>query len=175
MNLEGRTQFLSYFVDQFLSNLEQRLLQEPHDAVSLCQYCHTAMKTPQMRHIRDQVAVAEDRGSKQTPLAEVRHFVGRLAYHIRCVRALIYIASRLPNLVIDPTFAIVPSPSALLRIPGRRNKTTLKKIAGRMVGNRSGLLGQLESRLQVLNDNHDIERHRQGRIRRQAFPISGTR
>jgi hypothetical protein len=111
-----------------------------------------------MNHIKQRATSSEQHGNNQSPFAEVRHYVGRLASHVMAVRILVSAARRLPRLFLDPEIEVVHYERISILPPELRNKTTLKEIAHRMISNDEPLLLEIQRRLQVLDQAMDIER-----------------
>jgi hypothetical protein len=111
-----------------------------------------------MNHIKQRANVREQHGNNQSPFAEVRHFIGRLAYHVKTARTLVSAAQRLSTLFLDFEIEVVPCQSISIQPPKPRSKTTLREIAHRMISNDEPLLLEIQDRLQALNQPHDTER-----------------
>ena len=111
-----------------------------------------------MNHIKERATESEQHGNNQSPLAKVRHFIGRLAFHVKTAKILVSAAYRLPAFFLDPDIEVVPCQSISVLPPEIRKKTTLKDIAHRMISNDVPLLLEIQDRLQALNQALDIER-----------------
>jgi hypothetical protein len=111
-----------------------------------------------MNHIKQKATSSEEHGNEQSPFAKVRHFIGRLASHVKTVQTLVSAAHRLPMLFVDPEIEVIHYEQILILPPDLRNKTTLAEIANRMIGNDETLLKEIQTRLEELNQALDIER-----------------
>ena len=116
------------------------------------------MKSAEMDYVKGRAMVSEVYGNRQSPFADLRHFIGRLAYHPKSVRILISAASRLPDLFLDPQITVVSSPPSLVPSPSWRKKSDLNGISTRMISENEPLLQELQVRLRTMNQAHDIER-----------------
>jgi hypothetical protein len=112
-----------------------------------------------MHHIKQRATSSEQHGNNRSPFAEVRHYVGRLEWHVRAVRIFISAARRLPMLFQGPEIEVVHYERISILPPGLRNKTTLQEIANRMISNDKPLLLEIQTRLQALDRTSDIERY----------------
>jgi hypothetical protein len=110
-----------------------------------------------MNHIKKKATVSEQHGNNQSPFAQVRHFIGRLAFHVKTAKILVSAACRLPELFVDPDIEVVPYQSISILPPELRNKTTLNDIAHRMISNDEPLLLEIQGRLQELNQKMGLE------------------
>lgn len=111
-----------------------------------------------MNHIKQRAIVSEQHGNNQSPFAKVRHFIGRLAFHVKTAKILVSAAQRLPALFVDPEIEVVRCQSISILPPELRQKTTLKDIAHRMISNNEPLLLEIQNRLQELDQALGIER-----------------
>ena len=111
-----------------------------------------------MNHIKQRATSSEGHGNNQSPFAEVRHYVGRLASHVKAVKILVSAARRLPMLFLGFEIEVVHYERISILPPELRNKTTLQEIAHRMIGNDEALLLDIQTRLQKLNQTLHIER-----------------
>lgn len=116
------------------------------------------MKSAEMSYVKERAATSEDYGNRQNPFAEVRHFVGRLAFHAKSVRVLMSAASRLPALFSDPRIEAVERPPSIVPSPPLRNKVNLDSMAKRMVRNNEALLLDVRARLRALDQLLGIEK-----------------
>jgi OTT_1508-like deaminase len=115
------------------------------------------MKSGEMTSIKERAAISEGYGNRQNPFAEVRHYIGRLAYHPKCVRVLMAAASRLSSLFLEPQITPVERPPFIVPSPALRSSVTLEGITKRMISNDDALLHDVRARLHVLDQNFDIE------------------
>ena len=115
------------------------------------------MRSPMLAYVKERARTSEAHGNRQSPFAEVRHFMGRLAYHVKAVRILLSAACRIPTLFLEPQIEVVPSPTEVLPEPTVRRKLNLHGITMRMISNDAVLLNEVRTRLQILNDSHKIE------------------
>jgi hypothetical protein len=141
-----------------LELLEAKLTAASENLPNLCMCCDSIRKSPEMNHIKQRATASEQHGNNQSPFAQVRHFIGRLAFHVRHARTLVSAARRLPTLFVDPEIEVVHCQSISIQPPRPRNQTTLSGIANRMIGNDKPLLLEIQARLQALNQAFDIER-----------------
>lgn len=114
------------------------------------------MKAPKFEFIKERARTSEGHNNNQHPFSEVKHFVGRLAFHVKAVGDLRAAANRLPQLFLEPKVKMVPCP-ALIPRPGIRSKTTLDGIADRMISNDPDLFSEIQTRLQTLDQQSDVE------------------
>jgi OTT_1508-like deaminase len=146
------------FLSSELRALEDKLGATRDNLVHLCLYCHTLRRTSDMDHIKQKATQVEHHGETRNPFATVRHFVGRLEYHVKAVKTLVFAALRIPGLFEEPEIHIVKCPRALISPPGVRNKLRLDGIAHRMISNdKPQLLRDVQARLQNLDQGHGIE------------------
>ena len=115
------------------------------------------MKSSNLDYVKARARTSEAYGNGRGPFAEVRHFVGRLAYHPKAIRDLLLAAVRIPALFLEPQVETVPCPPSLVPAPSTRPKLNLEGITNRMIANDEILLHDLRERLQVLNKSHRIE------------------
>ena len=115
------------------------------------------MKSEEFKFMKEKATTSEDFGNRQSPFAEARHFIGRLAYHVKAVKILFVAARRIPSLVLDPEIIQVPSPPALVFSPTARSKLNLDGIINRMVSQDRPLISDLQGRLKSLNVALNIE------------------
>ena len=147
--------------DSFPSELdlvEAKLTAASENFPNLCMCCDSIRRSSDMNHIKQRAVVNEQHGNNQSPFADVRHFIGRLAFHVKTVRILVSAAQKLPALFVDPEVEVVSCQSISILPPGLRKKTTLKDIAHRMISNNEPLLLEIQTHLQVLDQKLDIER-----------------
>src|ERR1700722_3986005 len=81
-----------------LKLLEAKLTAASENLPNLCMCCDSIRKSPEMNHIKQRATASEQHGNNQSPFAQVRHFIGRLAFHVRHARTLVSAARRLPTL-----------------------------------------------------------------------------
>ncbi|KAK5270047.1 hypothetical protein LTR96_004547 [Exophiala xenobiotica] len=111
-----------------------------------------------LNSVRERASLANAQNSRRNPFAQVKHFVGRLAFHVKMVDVLIVAAVRLPSLFQDPQIEPVEGPLEQIQAPALRQKTRLGGIVNRMV--RSGnpeMLAELNARLAVLDRTFQVE------------------
>ncbi|KAJ9500067.1 hypothetical protein H2202_004458 [Exophiala xenobiotica] len=111
-----------------------------------------------LNFVRERASLANAQTNRRNPFAEVKHFVGRLAFHVKMVDVLIVAAVRLPSLFQDPQIEPVEGPLEQIQAPALRQKTRLGGIVNRMV--RSGnpeMLAELNARLAVLDRTFQVE------------------
>jgi len=111
-----------------------------------------------MKHIKQRATLSQQHGNNQSPLAKVRHYIGRLATHVKTVRVLISAALKFPDLFLGPEIEVVQCQPISILPPELRKKTTLGQIAHRMISNNEPLLLEIQRRLQELDQALDIER-----------------
>jgi hypothetical protein len=114
------------------------------------------MKSAEMNYIKDRDATSETHGNRQNPFAELRHYIGRLAYHAKCVRVLISAARRIPALFLEPRIETVEQSPSLIPLPPVRGTVNLDAIANRMIKDDPQLLAEIQARLRQLNQSFDI-------------------
>ena len=141
-----------------LDTLEAKLTAASENLPNLCMCCDSIRRSSDMDHIKQRATKSEQHGNNQSPLAKVRHFIGRLECHVKTVRDLVSAARRLPDLFLDPDIEVVHCQSTSILPPGLRTKTTLNDIANRMISNNQPLLLEIQNRLQALNQALNIER-----------------
>lgn len=111
-----------------------------------------------MDFIRERANVSYTYGNMENMFAQAKHYIGRLASHVKAVKVLVAAAVRLPNLFVDFLIVRVESPSSVKLPPGIRNQTRLDGIANRMVpAGEPNLLTEVQSRLEDLNARTDLE------------------
>jgi hypothetical protein len=111
-----------------------------------------------LNFVRERASLANAQNNRRNPFAEVKHFVGRLAFHVKMIDVLIVAAERLPSLFQDPQIEPVKGPLEQIQAPALRQKTRLGGIVNRMV--RSGdseMLAELNARLAVLDRTFQVE------------------
>jgi hypothetical protein len=141
-----------------LELLESKLTAASESLSNLCMCCDGIRKSSYMKDIMQKATMSEQHKNDRSPFAQVRYFIGRLALHVETVGTLVAAAQRLPELFLDPDIEMVPCQSISIQPPGSRNKTTLRGIANRMVGNDEPLLLEIQDRLQELDQSLKIER-----------------
>lgn len=133
-----------------LRELCERLTRASEGVVELCRQCHSLMKkSSELDFMRDKAHACEAVGNKENPFADVTHFVGRLASHIREVKVLRAAAVRLPQLFSGFKIRFLHSPRSPALPPAVRSKLHLDGIMSRMVSNNIDLQSELKARLQV--------------------------
>lgn len=138
--------------------IKKRLIDESGTLLDLCLCSDSLMKTPEMDRLRERATTSEGYGNRQSPFAEVKHYIGRLACHPRSVRSLISAAVHVPDLFLEPQMTVVPSPRSIVLAPSFRKKLNLEGIATRMISGDENLLQDLKDRLLMLDQAHGIER-----------------
>ncbi|KAK5552864.1 hypothetical protein LTR46_009280 [Exophiala xenobiotica] len=140
------------------SALKQGLIESSPDLLTLCYHCYKLLRSPVLNFVRERASLANAQTNRRNPFAEVKHFVGRLAFHVKMVDVLIVAAVRLPSLFQDPQIGPVEGPLEQIKAPALRQKTRLGGIVNRMV--RSGnpeMLAELNARLAVLDRTFQVE------------------
>lgn len=126
--------------------------------VALCHRSYDFMKSAEMDFIRERANISYTYGNMENMFAQAKHYIGRLASHVKAVKVLVAAAVRLPNLFVDFLIVRVESPSSVKLPPGIRNQTRLDGIANRMVpAGEPNLLTEVQSRLEDLNARTDLE------------------
>src|SRR5579859_4946533 len=84
-----------------LDLLEAKLIAASENLPNLCMCCDSIRRSSDMNHIKERAAESEQHGNNQSPLAKVRHFIGRLAFHVKTAKILVSAAYRLPAFFLD--------------------------------------------------------------------------
>ncbi|KAK5459175.1 hypothetical protein LTR20_007846 [Exophiala xenobiotica] len=114
------------------SALKQGLIESSPDLLTLCYHCYKLLRSPVLNFVRERASLANAQTNRRNPFAEVKHFVGRLAFHVKMVDVLIVAAVRLPSLFQDPQIEPVEGPLEQIKAPALRQKTRLGGIVNRM-------------------------------------------
>lgn len=111
-----------------------------------------------MNFVRERAFLADAQNNRRNSFAEVRHFIGRLAFHVKAIDVLMVAAVRLPSLFQDPQIEPVKGPPEQIPAPALRQKTRLNEIVNRMVKNGdSEMMDELNARLAVLDRTFQVE------------------
>jgi hypothetical protein len=110
-----------------------------------------------MTYINEKAIACEAHGNQESPFPNLRHFIGRLASHIRTVRVLVAAARKLPSLFDDFHIEAILCPTALTAPPIAEDKLNLDGIVNRMISNNRPLTQEVQAQLQELNRNLQVE------------------
>lgn len=146
---------------KYLDNALWKWLQQFLDKnyVDICFLAYKQRRAPQMKYMEWKIGRAHE---QQTPLEmsseleKVRHFIGRLAHHIRAPRQVIEDFSRLDRFLDAysvrhiPRVANIPAPKA-------DDHTTLEGIIGRMFPKGDSLLREYKESLPIINQKLGLQ------------------
>lgn len=140
-----------------LKIVDDKVFKDCKTPADLCTCCFTLMESKQLTFVREKATKSEDFGNRQSPFADLRHFIGRLGNHVQVVKVLVAGARRFPSLVEEYQINVVNGPSSPTLPPPLRNKLTLAGVVKRMTSCDEELTKDLENRLVKLNDALGIE------------------
>jgi OTT_1508-like deaminase len=141
-----------------LDTIEKTVAKHCMVLADLCNCCFKLIKSKLLRFVKEKATKSEDFGNRQSPFANLRHFIGRLGNHVQVVKVLVAGAHRFPGLIEDCQIVIVNGPPSPTLPTPPRNKLTLAGIVKRMISCDEELTEDLENRLVSLNDALGIER-----------------
>jgi hypothetical protein len=105
------------------------------DMLHLCRFSYDSRASPYMKELTRRSekgsAVACMAESNASTFLRVRHFIGRLGYHMKAARTLVASAIRFPAFFDDFEIKLLPSPKPA-EIPRMNKLTTLDQILPRM-------------------------------------------
>jgi hypothetical protein len=129
------------------------------------------MRSTDMEFIRQRVERSADYGNTRCPFTAAKHYIGRLAFHVKNVKVLVAAAERLPGLVSsEPEVFLVESPQAIVLPPSSRSGLRLANIARRMVHpDQNALLSEIQSSLENLNHQFHVEQTVQEKYLKKNF------
>lgn len=138
--------------------MKQGLIDSSPNLLTLCHHCYGLLKSAEFNFVRERANLADTQNNKRNLFAEVKHFVGRLAFHVKTIDVLMVAAVRLPSLFLDPEIEPVKGPPEQIQAPALRQQTRLGGIVNRMVrpGDRE-MLAELNTRLAVLDRTFQVE------------------
>lgn len=116
------------------------------------------MRSPNMDFIKQRADTAIHHGNQQSPFRSAKHYIGRIAFHVKNVKVLLAAAARLPGLVLDPQIVMIESPPSIVLPPPVRAKLKLDGIARRMVpSSQDSLFSELQASLEFLDHRFNVE------------------
>ena len=138
--------------------MAEQLESSSENLVDLCRCCYTLMRSEDLDFIRERVKTDGRHGTTKSPFVAAKHYIGRLAFHVKTVRVLLTAAERLPELVLGPEVFLIESPSSIVLPPPSRPKLNLDGIANRMLhpSQASDFLA-IQDSLRLLNLKFNIE------------------
>ncbi|OJD14661.1 hypothetical protein AJ78_05014 [Emergomyces pasteurianus Ep9510] len=133
---------------------------DPNDLVYLCQLAFERRKSPEMKLLDELSEEPPYKTSKDAihhKFSQLRHYIGRLAHHIRAVNTLVSNASKLSHLFDGYSIRAVATPERADRLPqideaAVSDKTLLDKVLVRMLPAKSPDLGIYQQKLRKLDE-----------------------
>lgn len=117
------------------------------------------MRSEDMDFVRERVKTDVRYGSTKSPFMAAKHYIGRLAFHVKTVKVLLTAAERLPELVLSPQIFLIESPSSIVLPPPSRPNLKLDGIANRMMhSSQASDLLELQASLRILDLKFNVER-----------------
>ncbi|EXA35184.1 hypothetical protein FOVG_13945 [Fusarium oxysporum f. sp. pisi HDV247] len=143
-------------LERWLHRFQSR---ETLEAYDICMEAYNARNDPQMdtlRRLSQEVLSNEDGESLAKASRGARHFVGRLAEHIRVSKQLVEDALRAREVLDVFQVSEIPTPLCV-RPPEIDPSVTLDRILGRMIPKEDGELSSIRQGLSSLNSHVGLE------------------
>ncbi|KIX09313.1 uncharacterized protein Z518_00392 [Rhinocladiella mackenziei CBS 650.93] len=141
-----------------LREMKEKLTECSEKPTALCRFCSFLMRPDRMTFIKERARITDEDRNYQSSFAIAKHYIGRLAFHVKVVKVFMEAAIRIPELFVDPQVMLLKSPQSLIGPPPLRNKLTLDGLVNRMASTARDSLPELRSCLKALNHQFDIER-----------------
>ncbi|QSS65457.1 hypothetical protein I7I51_06300 [Histoplasma capsulatum] len=133
---------------------------DPNDLVYLCNLAFENRKSPDMRHLKELCDEPPYKASKDAihnKFGRLRHYIGRLAHHIRAANSLVSTASKLRHLLNGFSIRAITTPARAEWLPpideaAVRGKTLLDKVLVRMLPAKSPQLGFYQQELRKMDE-----------------------
>ncbi|QSS55208.1 hypothetical protein I7I53_03028 [Histoplasma capsulatum var. duboisii H88] len=133
---------------------------DPNDLVYLCNLAFENRKSSDMRHLKELCDEPPYKASKDAihnKFGRLRHYIGRLAHHIRAANSLVSNASKLRHLLNGFSIRAITTPARAEWLPpideaAVRGKTLLDKVLVRMLPAKSPQLGFYQQELRKMDE-----------------------
>ncbi|KEF61551.1 uncharacterized protein A1O9_03118 [Exophiala aquamarina CBS 119918] len=160
MNGEERIQMESMLLKACVEFSEQRIRTYLRFLQLSMKECAKAVQDKPVleNFIRERVNTFTGHKKSESPFRAAKHYIGRIAAHVKNVKVLLAAAQRLPQLVLKPEIIPIKNPPSIVLPAPRGSSLKLDSIANRMVpSSQSQLLSELRSSLQTLDRLFSIE------------------
>ncbi|KAI6754078.1 hypothetical protein HG530_013254 [Fusarium avenaceum] len=149
--------------------LQQFQFQDASRAYDICRLAYNSRNDPQMdilRRLSQEVLADEDGESQAKVSGNARHFVGRLAEHIRVSKHLVEDALRVREVLDVFRVSEIPAPLCV-QPPEIDSHTTLDSILGRMISNEDDEFAKVQEDLSRFKNHVGLE----GQIIKQILKL----